>query len=1610
MQVSVTECRNWREVLAVVENLGDLFDFRNTSTAVHRVAKSSVEAGEAQLAKADHRFPRLLQLLRAKCKDLSAWGLSDATWGMAKMQCKDDEIFTRLSLRAQSIIQANTMMVLAACHKGHDTCDSEVICCMASEEAEISSAITEVQLALERLRIATLRSPHRAASADPLPEWEVVSEPPAEAAAFPDCPQHCLDLCLRLSCPGVPSENRARRAWRAGCWAREVLAGRWATPLATPALPAVRPVVYVVLFSSKLPSPARFSTFAALRAVIGEVSGLGVALLRLPGRGQSLLLRCRGGVTFTLPRMNPENLKFDPEGVGQPCALTWPLPTQDAEEPRVLALPLKRRPGGFMLALPAYLSHSLTEDAASEEPLDMLGLSLLVSVPAVEEDEQGEEVPVGLECPVLLLDVDDGLAERMVPYDPVTDIDVVPFVLGSSQLFPQPEALQRAAREWVEGASSEKLGFYTAAEELPEEAVVPAAQTPKRQPVPKNRVTVNQLSEQVSALTGVLPGLVEQMSDSSLAKALTQQGEALSLLVSHLVAQGESLDLGSVPSCPPEAPSGPAGAQLPGRYEDLERQGGYAQQRGTGLVMLMLATIADCFLRGDTHAAMEHLGLALAATEQSCTDNGRWDLGFLLTLLEEPAPSMFAPRGQAANTRLRACSPLVPPALGSVTLAYVREVDLLSQRRLLRAGGHAPQEARTPFSAFLSRTLHLCRRGVCAPAHVLFPLPLPHPAIFQSCLALSSRRRAVVAERRLLHVLVMALNFLHQDPLELLQRPPNEPQARCLSYLGALVRTHGSEQEGVTPSIAGRRIHVLQARLGELSRRLSDLGPVGDIYSWVPPADPVVLPDTLPEDQQPYQPAQAERLQISGRGLWDPLPFLPPVLQMAYAEPRIFAARKSSGKLRQIGLCLCITDRRDFYCQLRRLLGPRLCLTFAFASPTVQACFSSVLQGDHLGVEVATASHSAYLESKGLFLPRQRLQANQPVLNSQCHQGLIIDDFFAIAKISRSAHAGLTSSTTTPAKTCMDEALAAYQAAGLEGSAEKDVVNATVGSVAGAEVDSRSSTLARGLCVIGAPRSKRFVLSVLSLEACLLPLTLSTRVCWEAGPQHARFVGRVSEFQLAAALAPVACSDVAAPYADRLYATALLRRADPMFEERPEADQASPERPLAFLFDFLALGDVSPHYCLSLPRLLDWVFYLIDEDRVRAIYVAAPLVLTWQGTAAVARDAGPLRGPDVRVLLFSSPSAGFRATVRTDQVWRWKGQVHINILEASALARLFTSLAIQGGPLRPFEPPVLTLGPAFRDEADHCCAASRYASLLPSTPPLDFLAKGPGEKRELGRCWRKELFEKWLRERGRTWAGLQALAKYDVEQLNEILIWYGQWLYAEGSSSASASLGYLFLVAAAGILAICWGGLARVGEAMAARRRDLVLPDDVGVDCGADGSMILMAVMEPKTRFKAARHQCVKVDQPQLVKLIRCAFQRLRADEKLWPRSGATLRARFQKLLSALGIPPNAVAGVRDFDIASLRAGGATWLMGSTESPELVRRRGRWVTAKVMEIYIQEMAAMMFLPRLEPELRENIFNWANVFDEAFEFVVWCQSLGLLPKYWLFLLQQGVIYA
>ena len=312
----------------------------------------------------------------------------------------------------------------------------------------------------------------------------------------------------------------------------------------------------------------------------------------------------------------------------------------------------------------------------------------------------------------------------------------------------------------------------------------------------------------------------------------------------------------------------------------------------------------------------------------------------------------------------------------------------------------------------------------------------------------------------------------------------------------------------------------------------------------------------------------------------------------------------------------------------------------------------------------------------------------------------------------------------------------------------------------------------------------------------------------------------------------------------------------------------------------------------------------------------------------------------------------------------------------------------------------------------------------------------------------------WLAEEGCCWDDVGRWAQSNVGRLNEALARYGRWLYEDGwpyywfsetinmvssefpivrrslqqawdlalawqreePPTHHSALPWQVLAAVlsvaitwgwtrvAGVIALAWGGLARIGEVLAAKRKHLVLPEDTG----DDGKAVYLSVMEPKTRFRAARHQCLKVDQPQLVRMICLAFGGLGPEEKLWLMSPSTMRARFDKLLTALKLTRSLVPGVKDFDLGSLRAGGATWMMQVTESPDLVRRRGRWISNRVMEIYVQEISALMYLPRLPSDIKEHIYLWANSLNSCLDAAAKFSAYKLSPCHWHSLLRQGVV--
>ena len=57
-----------------------------------------------------------------------------------------------------------------------------------------------------------------------------------------------------------------------------------------------------------------------------------------------------------------------------------------------------------------------------------------------------------------------------------------------------------------------------------------------------------------------------------------------------------------------------------------------------------------------------------------------------------------------------------------------------------------------------------------------------------------------------------------------------------------------------------------------------------------------------------------------------------------------------------------------------------------------------------------------------------------------------------------------------------------------------------------------------------------------------------------------------------------------------------------------------------------------------------------------------------------------------------------------------------------------------------------------------------------------------------------------------------------------------------------------------------------------------------------------------------------------------------------------------------------------------------------SENPDLTRRRGRWLTNKIMEIYVQEVSAIQFIPHLPKDAKKQISDGAEFFPWMLEHV------------------------
>ncbi|CAK9070424.1 unnamed protein product, partial [Durusdinium trenchii] len=238
--------------------------------------------------------------------------------------------------------------------------------------------------------------------------------------------------------------------------------------------------------------------------------------------------------------------------------------------------------------------------------------------------------------------------------------------------------------------------------------------------------------------------------------------------------------------------------------------------------------------------------------------------------------------------------------------------------------------------------------------------------------------------------------------------------------------------------------------------------------------------------------------------------------------------------------------------QLHLLREPSDKKRASLLSDEIFICFKSLFQGDHGGVEFATASHESVLQSQGLLSRSTRLVANRPFRGGPLADGLVIDDYFAISREPRRL-----APEQSAAARCFSQSQAVYKKYDLIGSPQKDVIGEKRARVIGAEINSNDHAARRGITSVGSPIGKRLSLSwvtfsttgynglsspvsswpFMSLLTAVHKLVNAANVDADAPKTVALPRSVANELCLMSVLAPLMVSDIAADFSEEIFAT-----------------------------------------------------------------------------------------------------------------------------------------------------------------------------------------------------------------------------------------------------------------------------------------------------------------------------------------------------------------------------------------------------------------------------------------------------------------------------------------
>ena len=176
-----------------------------------------------------------------------------------------------------------------------------------------------------------------------------------------------------------------------------------------------------------------------------------------------------------------------------------------------------------------------------------------------------------------------------------------------------------------------------------------------------------------------------------------------------------------------------------------------------------------------------------------------------------------------------------------------------------------------------------------------------------------------------------------------------------------------------------------------------------------------------------------------------------------------------------------------------------------------------------------------------------------------------------------------------------------------------------------------------------------------------------------------------------------------------------------------------------------------------------------------------------------------------------------------------------------------------------------------------------------------------------------------------------------------------------------------------GVLVLAFYGVARVGEVLHCRRRDLLLPSDLLEQ--DDSGCAYLLLRRSKTMFRqAARIQHLRIDRPEAVRLLASVFEWSEKQEFLYEGSAGVFRKRWDFLLKKLLVPVEL-----HVTPGGLRGGGAVSCYRANMPISDLVWRMRLKQVSTLEAYLQEVSALCVLTELSAASRAAIKSAALLF-------------------------------